>query len=352
VAREATEEIRAAVTADETARLRRSSPVEPRAHDAYLRGQHLRARLTEESLLKSLEYFEEAIRLDPRYADAHAGLADSWRLLGAAGWELRPPRETAARSRAAVERALAIDPGNAAAGSILACLRFEHDWDWREADASFKRLIDEQPGFSRGHLRYSGFLTAMRRYDEAQREARLAMELDPLSAIAGQTLAIRYYYGGRCDLALPEFRKALELEPTSFVARLGLGQCAWRDGHVADALPDFEQASAESQGSTYVLGWLGFAYAQAGDRKRAGAVLEQLQGPGQGRYAPPFPQALVRLGLGDRDGALASLEEAFRERSGWMSFLAAEPELAPLASDARFQDLLRRVGLPPPGRQP
>jgi TolB-like protein/DNA-binding winged helix-turn-helix (wHTH) protein len=352
VAREATEEIRAAVTEDETARLKRSSPVDPRAHDAYLRGQHLRTRLTEESLLKSIEYFEEAIRIDPAYADGYAGLADSWRMLGAAGWELRPPRETAPRARAAAQRALALDPDNASAGSILALVRFEHDWDWPAAEAGLRHVIDQQPGFSRGHLRYSGFLTAMGRYGEAQREARLAKELDPLSTIAGQTLAIRYYYGGRCDLAVPELRRALELEPTSFVARLGLAQCAWRDGRVREALPDFEQASASSQDSTYVLGWLGFAYAQAGDGARARAVLERLQHPGEGRYEPQFPQALVHLGLGDRDGALRSLEAAFQERSAWMTFLAAEPELAPLSGDARFQELVRRVGLPSSARQP
>jgi TolB-like protein/DNA-binding winged helix-turn-helix (wHTH) protein/Tfp pilus assembly protein PilF len=346
VAREATAEIRAAVTADETARLSRSSPVDPRAHDAYLRGMFLRGRLTEEGLLKSIEYFDEAVRIDPDYADAYAGLADSWRMLGAAGWELRPPRETAPKARAAAERALAIDPDHAAAASILALVRFEHDWDWPGAEAGLRRVIGQQPGFSRGHLRYSGFLTAMTRFDEAQREARLAKDLDPLSAIAGQTLAIRYYYGDRCDLAEPEFRKALELEPSSFVARLGLGQCAWREGRVKEALPDFERAVADSQGSTYVLGWLGFAYAQAGDGARARGVLARLEHPADGRYAPRFPPALVCLGLGDRAGALDRLESAFRERSAWMAFLRAEPELAALADEPRFRELDRRVGLP------
>jgi TolB-like protein len=345
VAQEITREIRVVVTTQEDERLRRSSPVDPRAHEAFLRGRAWRARLTPEGLKKAADYFQEALRIDPRYAEAHAALGDVYWVMGSAGFEVRPTRETGPLAKAAVARALEIDPDLPLALVVQAMLMIDHDWNFREGEERVQEVIERYPSYGMAQLEYSGYLASMGRADEAIRAARRALELDPLSSGAGQTLGWRWLYARSCPKAIPEFQRTLELDPAAYVARVGLGLCRLETSGPL-ALIELERAAGDSDESPWPLAVLGHARAVGGDGVRAREILARLEAAGRVQYVPPIYRAFVEAGLGETDEAFKSLEATFADRAPWMLFLPVEPELSGLRSDPRFGDLLRRVGHP------
>lgn len=345
VAQEITREVKVAVTTQEDERLHRASPVDPQAHEAFLRGRASRARLTREGLRRAAEYFQEAIRIDPRYAEAHAALADVYWVMGSAGFEVRPARETGPLAKAAAARALEIDPSLPSAQAIEAMVMLDHDWKFEEGEERIERVIEQNPSYGEAMISYSGYLASMGRADEAIAAAKRALDLDPLSTSAGQTVGWRWLYAGRCPKALPEFRKTLELDPMAYVARVGLGLCQWEEKS-PEASVELERATRDADDSAWPLAVLGRVRADRGDPAGARAILARLEAAGRQEYVSPIYRGFVLAGLGDREGAFQSLEATYAERSPWMLFLPVEPELASLRSDPRFGDLLRRVGHP------
>jgi TolB-like protein/DNA-binding winged helix-turn-helix (wHTH) protein/Tfp pilus assembly protein PilF len=345
VAQEITREVKVAVTTQEDERLHRSSPVEPRAHEAFLRGRAWRARWTTEGIRKAADYFREAIAIDPRYAEAHAALADAYWLMGSAGFEVRPAGETGPLAKAAAARALELDPSLPSARVVEAMVMLDHDWSFAEGEARIKRVIEQNPSYGEAMLDYSGFLASMGRAEEAVAAAQRALELDPLSTTAGQTLGWRFLYAGRCPRALPEFAKTLELDPVAYVARVGLGLCQWRAG-APEAVAELERAARDADESAWPLAVLGHARAARGEVAAARSILARLEDAGRRGYVSPIYRAFVLAGLGDKDQAFLSLDASYAERSPWMLFLPVEPELQNLRSDPRFDHLLRRMGHP------
>jgi TolB-like protein/DNA-binding winged helix-turn-helix (wHTH) protein/Tfp pilus assembly protein PilF len=345
VAQEITQEVRVAVTRQEDERLHRSSPVDPQAHEAFLRGRAWRARLTTEGLRKAADYFQQAIRVAPGYAEAHAALADIYWVMGSAGFEVRPARETGPLAKAAAARALEIDPSLPSAQAIQAMVMLDHDWNFLEGEALIKRVIEENPSYGEAMISYSGYLASMGRAEEAIAAARRALELDPLSSSAGQTLGWRWLYSRRCPQAIPEFKKTLDLDPMAYVARVGLGLCRWEEKS-PEATPELERAAKDADESAWPLAVLGYVHAARGDAEGARAILARLEASAKGGYVSPIYRAFVLAGLGEKDEAFRSLEATYAERSPWMLFLPVEPELSGLRSDPRFADLLRRVGHP------
>ncbi len=344
VARAITLGVRVTVTPQEQARLEQSGQVDPQAYEAYLRGRFHWQTMTEAGLRRGVEYMDQAIRIDPGYAPAYAGIAYCYWVMGGAGFETAPQTETAPKAKAAAERALALDPDLATAQATLGMLEIDYDWDFGRGEARMRDAIARSPGLAEPRISYSAFLAAMGRFEEAVAEAKRGLELDPVSEPASQTLGWRLFYARQYERAVLQFRRGLDQNPRAFVARIGLAQSHWQRGERRRALADAERAFADSGGSPWVLGWVGFAAASSGQHAKADAILAQLAEMGQGRYVSPIYPAMVQVGRGDHDAALEHLGAAFRDRSGWMVFLNVEPTFDGLRGDPRFRELLRRVG--------
>src|SRR5262245_56668066 len=313
------------------------------AYDLYLRGRAFRDQATEESARKAIEYFQRSIAADPQYARAYAGLADAYWLLGAPGWEVEQPMGVLRRAQSNAERALAIDPQLAEAHAVLALIRLSYRWDRGGSEQEVREAIRLNPSSALAHQYYSTTLTTMGKFDEAVAEARRALDLDPLSAPASTTLGIRYWYAGRTAEAMIQFSKTLDAHPEFAVAHWGLAQAHLVNGSNARAIDGLERALELSGNSTYMRAHLAFGLARAGNRDRATSIQRELANESQERYQPPYHQALIAMGLGDRAGMMRALEHAFADRSGWMVFLPVEPEFAGVRATPEFQRLLARV---------
>jgi TolB-like protein/DNA-binding winged helix-turn-helix (wHTH) protein/Tfp pilus assembly protein PilF len=321
----------------------RAAPSSFAAYEYTLRGRFFRDQATEASTRKAIEYFERAIAVDPTYAPAYAGLGDGYRLLGAPGWEVEEPAGLLRKAKAAAERALALDPTSADAHAVMAMVHFTYEWDLAASESEVKEAIRLNASSSRAHQYYSAVLTTLHRFDEAIEEAHRAMELDPRSATAGTTLGVRLWYAGRLAEAEQEFQKTLEVNPSFAVAHWGLAQCFLAKGRTEDGLDELTKAVTFSDNSAYMRAHLAYAYARTGDRKRAEAIAKELQDEGPSRYVAPYHLALIATGLNDTPRAAHWLERAFRDRSGWMTFLAVEPEFDKVRQAPEVQRLLSEV---------
>jgi len=313
------------------------------AYELCLRGKFFREQATEEGARKAIEYFQRAVALAPTYAPAHSGLADCYRLLGAPGWEVEQPADLLRKAKAGAERALALDPQSSEAHAVLSMVKLDYDWDRPGSEREILEAIRLNPSSVQAHQYYSSTLTTMGRLDDAIAEAHRAMELDPLSAIAGTSLAIRYWYAGRIEAALAEFRKTLETNPEFGVAHWGLAQCYRALGDTRAEIDELQRAVALSGNSAYMRAHLAYGYATSGDRARAEAIQRELENEGRERYASPYHTALIAAGLGDREAMMQALERALLDRSGWMVFLGVEPEFAAVRQLPEVQRLLARV---------
>jgi len=346
VARAIANEIQVKLTPQDQARLVSARSVDPEAYQLYLKGRFYWNKRTEAGLKKGIEYFHQAIDLDPNYALAYAGIADCYSLLG---WDLfgaLPPREALPIAKAAAKKALETDDSLAEAHNSLAWTKLAFDWDWMGAEREFKRAIELNPGYAITHHWYAECLAGMGRYAEALAEIRQAQELDPLSLIISSIVGWVFYFDRKNDQAIAEFRKTLELDPNFWVAHWTLGRTYEQKAMFAEAIAEIQKAIDLSGGSPLSLAALGHTYAVWGRRVEAERALNELKESSKQGYISSYSIAAIHAGLGEKDQAFIWLEKAYEERSGWLIWLRAEPISDPLRSDPRFQDLLRRVGLP------
>jgi TolB-like protein len=333
-----------ALAPGEAARLQGGRKVDPRAYDLYLQGRYLWARRHRREAEQALALYRQALEVDPGFAPAHVGLAETYVVL--AGFE----RMGTAEARSAVERevqaALALDAGLAAAHAVRGMAQLNFDWDWRAAEASFARALELNPGAVTAHMWRARGLTAQGRVDEAVAAARRAVELDPLSPIVRNILAQAYCYGRRWDRAAEsaEQAHAMDRELASplllaGLARLGLGQAAAAVAH--------HEAAAADRQDLWALAMLGHTYARTGQPERARSVLSELRlRQGRGERVSPAGLAVVHGALGEADAAFPWLQRAYQERDDVLLWLKVHPVFDPLRADPRFPALQRRVGLP------
>ncbi|HET8924768.1 MAG TPA: winged helix-turn-helix domain-containing protein [Candidatus Acidoferrum sp.] len=343
VAQAITDEIHIRVTPEERARLSAASPVNPEAYEAYLKGRFLWNERTEKAVTKGLDFFEQAIAKDPRYAPAYSGLSDSYGLLGFFG--ALPPKEAYPRAKVAATKALELDPSLGEAHVSLADTMCWWDWDWPGADAEFKRAIELNPRYDNAYRKYSNYLAGMGRKEESIAAAKKAIELDPLSVTFSTHLAWMYYLARQYDLAAQQFEKTLDMSPNYARARRDFSLTLIEKGDYEGAIREARRGIELSEPSPAMLKPLGYAYAKAGRKGQARQVLRDLQQMSKSRYVPSFDVAVIYAGLGEKDAAFSFLEKAYQEHAGQLIWLNVYPILDSLRSERRFADLVRRIGL-------
>ncbi len=313
----------------------------PKAYKLYLTGEFYFAKEGLENERKAVDYFNQAIALDPNFALAYAGAADAYRLLAVYG-EL-DPREATAKGKTAATRALALD--DTLADAHVALAGFEHDdWEWSSAETEFKRAIALNANLAVAHHRYSQCLTRLRRFSEAYAENKRAQELDPLRTRFKIEEGNILYFERRYDEAIQQLENAVRLEPESDIGHVFLGYAYSGKGRYADAINEYQRFISLEDDNTSVDCFLGYAYAMAGKRDEVLAILNKLKTTK--KYLSFAELAILYAGFGDKEAAFQSLERAYAAHDLQMQFLTTDPAYDALRSDPRFADLVRRVGLP------
>ena len=322
--------------------LDRRSTQNPAAYQLYLRGRYFWNKRTEEGLRKSIEYYEQAAKLDPGYALAYVGIADSYGMTTAT-MDTFPPVEAASKAKEAALRALGIDGGLAEAHVALARVKMSFDWDWAAAEREFQRAIELNPSYGEAHHTYAHYLMARKRVPEAFNESQKYLEFDPLNLGASNHLSWHYLYARRYDEALAQTNKTAEMDPNF------LGMLLYR-GWIYEQKRMYPEAIAELQKAVQIsptplmLASLGHAYGLGGKKAEAEKILADLDRLSQRRYVPAYDRAIVYIGLKERDQALTWLERAAQEHSQFVIYLDTDPRLDDLRSEQRFQKLLRLMG--------
>jgi adenylate cyclase len=343
VAHAIADEIRIQVTPDERARLRAKGAVNPAAHVAYLQGSFLWNRFTGDSVKAAIRRFEEALAIDPNYAAAYAGLADSYIML--ANHHILPPREGYTLGRKAAERGLALDESLAELHTSLGWIHRLFDWDWPAAERESLRTVQLNPGYAFGRSRYALLLSGMGRHDEAIAEAERAHELDPLNLLTYTVVGDTLFFARRFDRSVAAYRKCLALNASFGAAHTDLARSLEQLGRADEAVEEFVRGTAGADGVPRPSSGLAILYARAGRMGEARATLEAVQALAQKEFVSPYGIASYYAVTGDNDRALDWLEKAYSERDGTLVWLKVHPRLDGLRGEPRFRDLLARLRL-------
>ncbi len=346
IARRIAQRIEIEVTPQEHAHLVRAGrKIDPAAHEACLKGRYFWYKRTAEAVRRGLACFEEAVRLEPSYAPAHAGIADSYIVDGGRYLDV-PPKVAYARARAAALRAIELEDTLGEAHTSLAAVLTDYDWDWAGADREYRRAIELNPNYVTAHSWYAEHLSRMGRHDEAVAEARRALELDPVSIFSSMLVAWILYFARRYDEAIRQATETLDLDPEYATALRILGWAYEETGRFEEAIAAHGKACELTQHRPNFEAQLGRALAIAGRTEEARQVLADLTKVSTESYVSAFDIAVIHTALGDRERAFEWLERAFEERSDHLPYLGVNPRLDDLRGDPRFRDLLTRMGLP------
>jgi len=313
------------------------------AYEAYLKGRYLWNKRTVESLQKALEYFQQAVSLDPNYSLAYVGLADTYTLLSF--FTLDAPKDAFPKAKAAAEKALEIDNTLAEAYTALGQVKSFYEWDWAGAEQEFQKGIRLNPNYPLLHHWRSLNLIAMGRLEEARAAMRRAMELDPLLLIINVNLGRIDYYEGRYDEAIKQYQRAIELDANFSRTHLRMGMAYAQQRHYQEALVEYRKSREISGDTPQVDAHIAHLLAISGKKSEALAALARLQKVASHQYVPPYDIALVYSGLGQTDQAFTWLEKAYTDHSTEMIYFKVDPMLASLRSDPRYQTLLHRMKL-------
>ena len=314
------------------------------AYNLVLKGRYYRAQITESSVKKSLECFTQALALAPLYAAAHAGVATVNTILGALGWAA--PRDVMPRAEEAARQALALDDSEAYAHYALAELLHFYRWDWDGAERAYRRALELDPKSARIRSAYAMFLGCyLGRAEAGLTEARRAIELDPVSAYACRNLAFVLLNARRFDVALEQARRTVDLDPNHPPAYWDVGMALVSTGDHQNAVMVLQQARQLASDQT-TEGFLGWALALAGQRTEALSILNHLEQLRNRRYMSTYVLALVHIGLGQLDQAVACLEQGYEDRDGLLPSVNTLFVFDPLRADPRFQALVRRMNIP------
>ena len=338
------EQIRVEITPQEQAVLKKPAAVNPDAYNSYLKGRYFWNKRTADGLKVALTYFNQSTEEDSRYAAAYSGLADTYALLGDWQYAVMPPKEALPKAKAAAMKALELDDGLSEAHTSLAFCLEVFDWNWEAADREFRRAIELNPGYATAYHWYAWHLILLGRKSQAASEMRKAENLDPLSLIINADLAELLLIAHFPDESIQQSRKTMEMEPGFALAHNQLGQ-AYLEKHLfVEAIAELQKAVQLSGGSPTSLANLARAYAASNREAEAIELLNDLKRRSTSGYSNASEVAMIYATLGDKDQAMTWLEKGYEERFNPSVLL--RPGFDPIRSDSRFQNLVRRIGLP------
>ena len=330
VARAIASEIKVELTPQEERLLASARPVNPGAHEAYLKGRYYVNRWPELEFDRCVQSFQQAIEKEPSYADAYAGLATCYTVMP---WTY-PPKDVFPRAKTAAQEALKLDPNQAEAYAALGAVNMFFEWDWAAAEQNLRRAVELNPNSARAHMDYSNYFVFLGRSEDAIREARTAVEQDPVSILMNRSLSFVYQLSRKYRDYATQSRTTLELAPEDDLAKWDLAWAYALQGMRKEALAELKKG-VFPLGSAVVLATLG-------EHERALQGIKQMEKQG----ASAFGLAMVYAQLGESNEALRLLKHAYEERDAMMVQLKTNPALDPIRSDPRFQDLLRRMNFP------
>ena len=315
------------------------------AYQLYLKARYHFGKRTKDDMLRAVEYFQQAIKLDPKFALAYARIAETYGSMPA--YPYLSPKEAFPQAKAAAQRALEIDPTLPEAHTFLAYCLVIYDWNWAEGERSFKRAIELDPNNSAAHFRYGQvYLVPIGRFDEGIAEIKRGLDLEPLDINMGGTLASVYTYAGQKEAALEQGRKTHDLEPGHPVGRWSLVQSYIENGMYAEAIALDEQWLQTDPKNQFALRDAGVAYAKAGRRDKAEEMIGKFHEIAKTQYVPTCRFAAIYGALGDKDKAFAELNKAFEARDWELFRMNVDPYWTLLRDDPRFKDLVKRLNLP------
>jgi eukaryotic-like serine/threonine-protein kinase len=343
ISKEISDQLRLKLSGEEQKKVTKQYTQNTEAYQLYLKGRYYWNKRTQDGLKKGIDYFEQAVQKDPKYALAYAALADCYIVL--VDFEWLPPGEVARKANEATRKALSLDDSLAEAHTSNAGIK-EVEWNWQEADNEYKRAIELNPNYATAHHWYSLYSESMGRLDVALTEIKKAQELDPLSIQINKNVGDRLISLHQYDKAIEQYRKTIEMDPNSPIVHEGLGFAYLRKGLYAEALAEF-QKGRELSGDylSYVIN-TAEVYARWGKKDEVQNRLHEIRELSKQKYVSPLSFAGIYATMGEKDQAFEWLEKAYQERSVRLEYLKIAPQFESLRTDSRYADLLRRIGLP------
>ncbi len=342
ISREISSKLRLQLSGEEKQKLIKRYTDDTEAYHLYLKGRYYNNKRTPEWIRKGIEHFQEAIDLDPNYAVAYAGLADSYAFL-ASSTGGQPPRETYPIAKAAAMKALDLDDTLGEAHCSLGFFHLLYDWDASAAEREYRRAIELSPNYANAYDGYGFYLKATGQHDDAIRSCQRALELDPLSLFVQLSLGWAYYFARRHDEALKQSRKVMEMDPNFGFAHWHAGMNYIQKRMYDEAIESFKKAINLTGAVPTFISYLGHSYARRGRERDARQMLAQLESLSKRQYVSSYFRAMIYLGLDDLQKTFEWLDRTFEERSGFLAFIRVEPMLDPLRGDARFERFVGHI---------
>ena len=343
IAKAITESLKLKLTRDDQISLAKRGTYNSEAYNLYLRGRYFWSKYSKEGVLKAIEEFNNAIKIDSNYALAYCGLADAYFRLSNVHL---PPREVLPKAKEAALKALEIDENLAEAHASLGLVKVYYDYDWNGAENEFREALRLNPDLVLAHQRLGSYLTFMGRFEESNRYYQKALELDPFSLQINVNLATTYYLRGEYDRAIHYLTKTAELDPNYMPTAFVLGCVYIQQGWLKEAIEQFQQIYKIDDEAYLAMGFMGYAHALAGQRAEAETLLNVLQEISRRKYVSPYSMLVIHLALGPDERVFELLDQLYEERNDWLVWLKVSPELRTVRNDPRFKSLMRRVGFP------
>lgn len=351
IARSVTAELKGQLKQSEKEQLAKKSTGNIKAYTLYLKGRYNWNRRTPQTLRKAASCFQQAVEEDSSYALAYTGLADAYALFGSTEYGIMAPTEVLPKAKAAALKAVRIDNNLAEAHTSLANIKLFYDWDFEGARKEFEKALQLNPNYATAHHWYAIYLMAMGKFEQAQLEIKKAREWDAVSLVINMDVGWILHYAREYDRAVAQIKETLQLDENFVIAHVALGLTYCMQSKYDMAIDAFQKARELSGGHPMALASMGYAYAKSGKNKMAQKLLDQLIAVHNKNkiYIPPLYVAFIYAGMEDKNRIFEWINEAYRERSGYLVYLRVDPKVDYLRDDPRFEELLNKIGFPEGG---